>query len=51
MKIQNKQEALEVLSNLPEKVLIRIALLAQNEKARSYFTCPIKYGAVKGFLK
>ncbi len=51
MKIQNKQEALAVLANLPDKVLIRMASLAQNEKAKSYFTCPIKYGAVKGFLK
>ncbi len=51
MKIQNKQEALKVLGSLPEKVLIRMAELSQNEKAKSYFTCPIKYGAVKGFLK
>ncbi len=51
MRIQNKQQALEVLENLPTKVLIRMAQLSQNEKAKSYFTCPIKYGAVKGFLK
>lgn len=50
MKIQNKEEALAILSDLPEKVLIRMALLSQQEKARSYFICPIKYGAMKGFL-
>ena len=50
MKIQNKKQALEVLTNLPEKVLIRIAELSSNPNAQSYFSCPIKYGAVKGFL-
>ncbi len=51
MKIQNKQQALQELEKLPEKVLMRMAELSQNKEARSYFTCPIKYGAVKSFLK
>ncbi len=50
MKIQTKQQALAHLESLPEKVLIRMAELSKNEKAQSYFSCPIKYGAVKSFL-
>lgn len=49
-KIKTKKEAIEKLSQLDEKVLIRMADLSENEKARSYFSCPLKYGAVKGFL-
>ncbi|CAL2114134.1 conserved hypothetical protein [Tenacibaculum sp. 190130A14a] len=51
MKIQTKQDALTHLEQLPEKVLIRIAELSSNKEAQSYFVCPIKYGAVKSFLK
>lgn len=50
MKIQNKEQALAQLQELPEKVLMRIAELSTNEKAQSYFSCPIKFGAVKSFL-
>lgn len=49
-KIQNKEEALQVLQNLPDKVLVRLAELSTNQKAQSFFSCPIKYGAVKSFL-
>ena len=49
-KLQTKEEALQVLENLPEKVLLRLAELSSNEKAQGYFSCPIKFGAVKGFL-
>lgn len=49
-KIKTKSEALEKLSQLDDKVLIRMADLSENEKALSYFSCPLKYGAVKGFL-
>lgn len=51
MKIKNKEEALKNLEKLPEKVLIRLAELAQKPKALSYFSCPLKYGAVKSYLK
>ncbi|CAM1355851.1 hypothetical protein [Tenacibaculum halocynthiae] len=51
MKIQNKKEAIKKLETLPDKVLIRLAELAQEPKALAYFSCPLKYGAVKGFLK
>ncbi|MFL0077019.1 hypothetical protein V3A08_07470 [Tenacibaculum maritimum] len=49
-KIKSKEEALSKLSQLDEKVLIRMADLSENKKARSYFSCPLKYGAVKSFL-
>ncbi len=49
-KIRTKKEALNKLSQLDEKVLIRMADLSENDTARSYFSCPLKYGAVKAFL-
>lgn len=48
---KNKTEALEKLSQLPESALIRMAQLSDNEKALQYFTNPIMFGLVKGFLK
>ncbi|MFL0083693.1 hypothetical protein V2647_06860 [Tenacibaculum maritimum] len=45
-----KQEALEKLSKLPEKALVRIASLSDNPKALKYFTCPLKFGLINGFL-
>jgi hypothetical protein len=51
MKIQTKKEASAQLEKLPEKVLIRLAELSSHKEAQSYFACPIKYGAVKSFLK
>ncbi|WP_299673261.1 hypothetical protein [uncultured Tenacibaculum sp.] len=50
MKVKTRQEALEKLSKLPEKALIRMAELSENKNALKYFTCPIKHGVVKGFL-
>ena len=50
-KITNKKEALKKLESLPEKALIRIAELSENKNALSYFTNPIKFGLVKGYLK
>lgn len=48
--MNNKKEALKVLEELPDKVLIRIATLAKNPNAVSFFTCPLKFGVVKSFL-
>ena len=49
-KIQNKKQALEELSKLPEKEIIRVAELSKHPKARSYFSNPISFAALKGFL-
>lgn len=48
--IQTKEQALQVLGDLPENVLKRLAELSSNENAQNYFSCPIKYGMVKEFL-
>ena len=50
MPINSKEEALSKLSELPDKALIRMATLASNKKALAYFTDPLKFGMVKGFL-
>ncbi|WP_435263848.1 hypothetical protein [Tenacibaculum sp. nBUS_03] len=50
MPIKTKEEALEKLSNLDPKVLIRMADLSDNKKAIKYFKCPLKYAVVKGYL-
>ena len=49
--INSKEEALQVLSDLDEKTLIRVAELSTNKKALGYFSNPIQFGLLKGFLK
>ncbi|CAL2104623.1 MULTISPECIES: hypothetical protein [Tenacibaculum] len=46
-----KEKALQTLSQLSEPVLTRMASLANNKKAIEYFSNPIMFGMVKGFLK
>lgn len=45
-----KAEALEKISNLEEIIIIRIAELCDNPKAKSYFTNPILWNVAKKFL-
>lgn len=47
----NKQQALDKLATLDEKVLVRLASLSENKKALSYFSNTILWNALKGFLK
>ena len=49
--IKTKEEALQVLSDLDEKTLIRVAELSTNKKARGYFSNSIQFALLKGFLK
>ncbi|TDQ22750.1 hypothetical protein [Tenacibaculum caenipelagi] len=49
--IKSKEEALQVLSGLEEKTLIRVAELSTNKKALGYFSNPFQYSVLKGFLK
>lgn len=49
--MNNKQQALKKLELLDDKVLERLASLADNKKALSYFTNPILWNALKAFLK
>lgn len=51
MKINTKDDALKVLSELPKKTLIRVAELSTNKKALGYFSNPIQFAVLKGFLK
>lgn len=51
MKINTKDDALKVLNELPEKTLIRVAELSTNKKALGYFSNPIQFAVLKGFLK
>jgi len=48
--IKTKEEALQVLSKLPEKSLIRMAELSTNKKAQGYFSNTIQFAVLKGFL-
>lgn len=48
--IKTKEEAIQQLNSMPEKALIRIAELSTNEKALKFFTNPIKFGVLKGYL-
>ena len=47
----NKQQAIEKLAQLDEKVLVRLASLSDNKKALSYFSNSILWHALKAFLK
>ena len=47
----NKQQALEKLATLDEKVLVRLASLSDNKKALGYFSNTILWNALKAFLK
>ncbi len=49
-KIKTREEALNILEKLPDDVLKRVAELATNEKAKSYFSNPVKYLMVKSYL-
>lgn len=49
-KIKTKQDALNVLQNLDERVLVRMAELSYNKKALSYFQNTIQFNVVKSFL-
>lgn len=47
----NKQQALDKLATLDEKVLVRLASLSGNKKALSYFSNTILWNTLKAFLK
>ena len=49
-KKMTKEEALEKIASLQEIIIIRIAELCNNEKAKSYFTNPILWNIAKKFL-
>lgn len=49
--IKDKKEALKIIEALPEEVVKRLAELSTNKKAIGYFSNPIKFALVKGFLK
>lgn len=51
MIVKTKEDALRVLNELPEETLKRVAELSTNKKARSYFSNPIQFAVLKGFLK
>ncbi|MFJ1431297.1 hypothetical protein ACILE2_10935 [Capnocytophaga canimorsus] len=48
---KTKEDYLAQLAQLDEITLKRLAELSKNEKARSYFSNPIKYNQMKLFLK
>ncbi|WP_271406979.1 hypothetical protein [Tenacibaculum soleae] len=48
--INNKKEAITQLESLPETTLMRLAELSTNKKALSYFSNPIQFAVLKGFL-
>ena len=47
----NKQQALDKLATLDEKVLVRLSSLSENKKALSYFSNTILWNTLKAFLK
>lgn len=49
-KIKTKKEALQVLDKLPDDALKRLAELSTNKKALGYFSNPIQFAVLKGFL-
>lgn len=49
-KKMTKEEALEKIASLQEIIIISIAELCNNEKAKSYFTNPILWNIAKKFL-
>ena len=49
--MNKKQQALKKLEQLDDQVLERLASLADNKKALSYFTNPLLFNALKGLLK
>lgn len=49
--LEIRSEAMSKLNDLPTVVLKNLAALSDNEKALGYFSNPIKFALVKGFLK
>lgn len=48
---KTKEEAIKQLEDLPDDVVKRLAELSTNKKALGYFSNPIQFAVVKGFLK
>ncbi len=49
--IKTREQALSVLSSLPDNALFRVAELSQSPKATQYFTNWFLFQSVKSFLK
>lgn len=49
--VKTKKQAIEQLSQLPEKTLIRVAEISKNPKALGYFSNPMQFEMLKAFLR
>lgn len=49
--VKTREQALKILSSLPDNALFRVAELSTNPKATQYFTNWFLFQSVKSFLK